>query len=107
MRDLTCILYPSDRNNDIAEYMRSAIQTLYTCYTSCTCTFQHLTNWFAQQNPDGSPKVNVMCGVTVEELMDFELKHGVNLPCNVILTTPTYGGIIAAGCHVRVLVTEA
>ena len=46
-----------------------------------------------------------MSGVTVGELMDFELKNGVNLPCNVILTTSTYGGIVVLGCHVSLCST--
>ena len=41
-----------------------------------------------------------MSGVTVEELMEFELENKIALPCNVILTTPTYGGIVSLGCHV-------
>ena len=43
-----------------------------------------------------------MSGVTVEELMEFELENDINLFCNVILTTPTYGGIVSLGCHVSV-----
>ena len=34
---------------------------------------------------DGRRKVSVMTGVTTGELMEFQLHHGVNLPCNVVL----------------------
>ena len=43
-----------------------------------------------------------MSGVTIEELMDFELKNKINLPCNVVSIAPTYGGIVAMGCHVSI-----
>ena len=47
--------------------------------------------------------MTVGAGVTVEELKEFELKHGVNIPANVILTDVVYGGVVSAGCHVGIL----
>ena len=50
----------------------------------------------------GHNYVTVMCGVTVGELREFEVKNKVHLPCNVILLEPMYGGVVGAGCHVSV-----
>ena len=50
---------------------------------------------------DNHNYVTVMSGTSVLDLMQFELKNKVHLPCNVILTEPMYGGVIGAGCHVR------
>ena len=41
-----------------------------------------------------------MTGVTTGELMEFELKHGVNLPCNVVLKDVTIGGVVSCMSHV-------
>ena len=53
---------------------------------------------------DNHNYVTVMSGTSVLDLMQFELKNKVHLPCNVILTEPMYGGVIGAGCHVRKIV---
>ena len=48
-----------------------------------------------KHNPTSMKKVSVMTGVTTGELMEFECKYGVNLPCNVILTNVTVGAVVA------------
>ena len=42
-----------------------------------------------------------MTGVTTGELMEFQLRHGVNLPCNVVLRDVTVDGIVSCMSHVR------
>ena len=44
--------------------------------------------------------LTVMPQVTTGELMEFEVSHGINLPCNVIFESATYGGVVAPICHV-------
>ena len=50
---------------------------------------------------NGIQKVSVMTGVTTGELTEFQLRHGVNLPCNVVLRDVTVGGIVSCMSHVR------
>ncbi|KAK3099148.1 hypothetical protein FSP39_000135 [Pinctada imbricata] len=44
-------------------------------------------------------EVDIMTGVTTDELRNFELKHNVNLEANVILEAVQMVSVVATGCH--------
>ena len=46
-----------------------------------------------------------MTNVTTQEMVDFEIAHNVAMPCNVILTSVTVGGLVAPICHVSIMDT--
>ena len=59
------------------------------------------------QNSDDDIRVNVTAGITVRELKEFELENKVSLRANVVLTEPTYGGVVSLGCHVSNVTYES
>ena len=45
-----------------------------------------------------------MTGVTLDELIEFQNRNKVNLPCNAIIRAITVGGIVSCATHVSIVI---